>query len=276
MIYIVTALHCEAKPLIDHFDLKKDADSPKFDLFQNDRIALIVSGIGKIRSAVATTFLLTGTNSSDVSAILNIGVCGSVAQSRKIGDLLYINKITDHANGRQYFPEPVLQFGMQEASVETFDKPVESSNTISFDSDLVDMEASGFFQAASMFTETHRIYCFKIVSDLLELSHISKEFISGLIKGRISEVERIFTMLSDFHTPEPDLMENDDRVLITKIGSNLKLTQSQSYQLADLIRSAKVRKKYEMTKLIPFTTLEIKTKNDNKNAFNRIRQILGS
>jgi nucleoside phosphorylase len=275
VIFIVTALHCEAKPLIDHFDLKKDQVSQKFDLFQNDRIALIVSGIGKIRSAIATTYLLTNRDSSEISAVLNIGVCGS-AKDRKLGDLFNINKITDHAGGRQYFPEPVLQLGMQEASVETFDKPVESSHAINFESDLVDMEASGFFQAASMFTETHRIYCFKIVSDLLELSHISKDFISGLIKERIPEVERIFTMLSDFHAPVPDLIGNDDRVLITKIGSNLKLTQSQSHQLADLIRSAKVRKKYEVTKLIPFTTLEIKTKNDNKNAFNRIRQILGS
>lgn len=276
MIYIVTALHCEAKPLIDHFSLKKNADSQKFDLFQSDRIALIVSGIGKIRSAVATAFLLTARNSSDVSAILNIGICGSFAQNRKIGELLYINKITDHAGGRQYFPEPVLQLGLQEALLETYDKPVENANTVSRDSDLIDMEASGFFQSAAMFVESHQIYCFKIVSDHLELSNLSKDFISGLIKDRISEIDRIVSQVSLFHAPEPDLLGKEDMELITKIGFNLKLTQSQHHQLSDLIRSAKVRKKYEAAKIIPFTTVEIKTKNENKNAFNRIRQILGS
>lgn len=272
----MTALHCEAKPLIDRFELKKDPDSHKFDLFENDTMILIVSGIGKIRSAVASTYLLSKRNSTDVSVILNLGICGAFGKEHKIGELHYINKITDHAGGRQYFPDPILRLGLREASLETFDNPVEKTNGLRVESDLADMEASGFFQAASMFVETHQIYCLKIVSDFLELSNISKDFISSLIRDRMGDLERILTACKSFHTPDPDLLTNMDLELISKISVNLKLTRSQHHQLIERIRSAKVRKNYRPEKLSPFSSEEIKTKNDNKNAFNRIRQILDS
>ena len=276
MIYIVTALHCEAKPLIDHFDLKKDPVSKKFDVFTNDRIALIVGGIGKIRSAIATTFLLTSRDVSNISVVLNIGICGSVREDRKIGELLYIHSITDRAAGRHYYPETIIDFGLNEGTLETFDIPVEKSKLPMVAFDLVDMEASGFFQAASLFVEIHRICCFKIVSDFLELSHISKDFISALVTDKIPDIERVFSMLSRFHDPDSDWLQTDETELIQKIGTKLRLTQVQRDQLANMYRSAKVRKKGIKEELIPFTAIEIKTKNENKDAFNRIRRILSS
>jgi spore photoproduct lyase len=72
MIYIVTALAGEAIPLINAFKLKKDLSFTKFDLFKNDEIRLIVSGIGKIRSSIATTYLLVKNSPSSDDRILNV------------------------------------------------------------------------------------------------------------------------------------------------------------------------------------------------------------
>ena len=41
MLYVVTALYCEAKPWIQTFSLKKNVTSQRFQLFQNDNICTI-------------------------------------------------------------------------------------------------------------------------------------------------------------------------------------------------------------------------------------------
>ena len=45
MIFIVTALYHEAKPIIDFFELKKKQTANKFQIFQDENIVLIISGV---------------------------------------------------------------------------------------------------------------------------------------------------------------------------------------------------------------------------------------
>jgi adenosylhomocysteine nucleosidase len=271
LIDIVTALHCEAKPLITKFNLKKDTASTKFDLFRSSDVSLIVSGMGKIRSAAATTFLLhTG---GVPEAVVNIGICGSANAHWKLGSLFVINKVTDHASGREFYPDLVYKFGLEESAVETFDKPVVMENISGMDLGLVDMEASGFFQSASLFLESHRIVCLKIISDFLELSNISKDFISGLIGKNVPSIEKVLSVLKRAYRPAPALSHAEQEWL-GKIRKQLRLTETQHHQLVDWAKSYKVRNHAGLDVLETFLTLEIKTKNDNKLAFSRIRQIL--
>ena len=53
------ALHCEAKPIIDYYRLKKDPAENAFDVYQDERIACVVSGIGGINMAAATAWMLS-------------------------------------------------------------------------------------------------------------------------------------------------------------------------------------------------------------------------
>jgi adenosylhomocysteine nucleosidase len=114
LINIVTALHSEAQPLIQHFGLKKDPRFTLLEFFQNDHVALVVSGIGKVRSAIATTLLL---NQNAGGIAVNFGVCGSPEKKNNIGDLFLVNKITDHASGREYFPDVIYKHEFQESSL---------------------------------------------------------------------------------------------------------------------------------------------------------------
>ncbi|MBL7995862.1 hypothetical protein JNM05_10880 [bacterium] len=274
MIFVVAALHCEAKPIIDKFKLKKKSVYSKLELFENDEIRLIVSGIGKIRSAIATTLLLSQSKLSSDSVVVNIGCCGSARDDMMIGELVFINKITDKANGRDYFPDPILRHGLKEAAMVTHDVPVEKNKIDQPEGDLVDMEASGFFQAASMFVDHHRIYCFKIVSDFLELSTLSKEFISGLIEKKMEAIDHIFSMFPGLHEKETEVFQAQEIELLRRVGGILKLTQSQKHQFVELVRSAKVRNRNVMEKLSECSAWEIKSKSENKDAFERIRKIL--
>ncbi len=272
LIDIVTALHCEAKPLISLFDLKKDPSSTQFDLFRNAEITLIVSGMGKIRSAVATTCVLN--NRSEHAAVINFGICGSANAQRKIGDVCVINKVTDHASGREFFPDPIRKIEFPESSLVTFDRPVVTENISGMNLDLVDMEASGFFQAAAMFLGPHRIVCLKIISDFLELSHISKEFISGLVEKNLPYIEKCIRHLQEV-SPLPALIFSESEVeLLASIRTRLRLTETQFRQLQDWSKSYKVRNQSELAVLRTFLTIDIQTKSDNKHAFDRIRQIL--
>ena len=59
MVLIATALMIEATPIIEHFNLKKDISIHAYPVYRNSNIALIVSGTGKVKIAMAMTYLLT-------------------------------------------------------------------------------------------------------------------------------------------------------------------------------------------------------------------------
>ena len=58
MIYIFSAFYAEAKNIIDHYGLKKEKslETVRFDVFANDSIRLVITGVGEIN---AVYFLAT-------------------------------------------------------------------------------------------------------------------------------------------------------------------------------------------------------------------------
>ena len=82
------------------------------------------------------------------------------------GQAYYVNRIVDETLRREYFPDLLFRHGLPEASIQTVSalirSPEEGGKT-----DLVDMEASGFFEAASRFLSPNRVALIKIVSDHL-------------------------------------------------------------------------------------------------------------
>ena len=57
MIYIFSAFYAEAKNIIDHYDLKKEKslETVRFDVFANDDIRLVITGVGEINAAAAVS-----------------------------------------------------------------------------------------------------------------------------------------------------------------------------------------------------------------------------
>jgi len=148
MRYIVTALQSEANPIIEFLNLEKD-DDKKFPIFSNQDTTLIISGIGKLQSAIALTYL------NPSKQIINIGICGS--SSHKIGTLHTIKKIIDKSS------QKVVHISDRGETITCVDTPQNNPNE--FKNTLVDMESFGFYIAAKKFTKSENIEIYKIVSD---------------------------------------------------------------------------------------------------------------
>ena len=187
MICFVTALIIEARPLIERFNLKRDNQFKEFELFKGDNIALIVSGVGKTKSADATAALATYLEDPSELTFVNFGTAGSKALP--VGSLHICNKIYDNNSERTWHLKLPPEHGLNEVSLETHDKAVSSENDKASDAQLVDMEASGFYEAASRFVPANHINVLKIVSDRLSDKAFSKKFVIDLISNQLSSIE---------------------------------------------------------------------------------------
>lgn len=159
MLIWVCALHCEAKPVIDYYRLKKFHDEHSFDLYLGEKTACIVSGIGKIASAAATAWAAAKFSELAPLAWINLGIAG--AASRPIGSILLVNQIIDPDSGRKYFPVIIGDSPLERAGCLSLNQPGHDYH----ETQLFDMEASGFFDSAVRFSSAELIRCIKIVSD---------------------------------------------------------------------------------------------------------------
>lgn len=271
-IGIVTALHAEASPLIDYFNLKKDIAFKKFEIFSNNRISVIVSGIGKIKSAVATTYFL---GQVDPVCVINFGICGTPKPDYKIGDLVVVNKITDVSGRREFFPDMIVKHHLREAHVTTFDTPVTMDMAVELNLDLVDMEASGFFQSASVFLPPDKIAVLKIVSDYLELEHVTREFVTELVQTKLSEIDNFIQHFSTVQFKNGGVFTEEENFLLGELSGRLRLTTAQNHLLREWATAYKITSKKEIAFLNEFLHAKIQNKNERLLVFKRVRAKLG-
>jgi len=206
MINIVAALPVEAKPIIQHFRLQKIQGNHSFTIFSNGDVELIVSGVGAIAAATATGYLAARRGHQQVVAWLNIGIVGSL--SRSVGDAVLAHSVTDVTNGQRYYPSLIFAPMCDTASVVTVPKP-----ETSYDGESVfDMEASGFYAAATRFNSNELIHCLKVVSDNQHnsVSNISEPLVKALITEQMEKIDQLV---------------NEMRALIEKLGENAQATE---------------------------------------------------
>ena len=210
MLYIITAIRWEALPLIRRLHLKKDASAHPFPVYRNDDTCLIISGTGKMRAAIATTFLLS-TYGADHATVLNIGVCGAIptesaSATDKDTQLYQAGKITDADTGRDYFPDlslslpprPLLCTGAPVDAEVLLSMSVQDPNT------LIDMESAGVIAAASVFVDAHRIVVLKIISDFCEPNSVSASDISACMETALEELRIVLPQIQNLSVSEDD------------------------------------------------------------------------
>lgn len=174
MLLIIAALQKEATPLISRFRLKKDMNIFEFPVYLGQDAVLVVSGVGKLRAAIAATFLLSGNYCPAHEALLcNIGFCGSTNDKYPPGTLCAAHKVTDADTKRDYYPDyPIsVDMGIPVSGLLCVPRIVRSVSEPLLapfpDAELIDMESSGIMEAGGRFLKTHQILLLKIVSDVL-------------------------------------------------------------------------------------------------------------
>ncbi len=237
MVGIVCAYLKEAKPLIEYFGLKKRND--KFLIYENEKISLIISGQGKLNSAVATTFLLS---TREISHIINFGIAGS--SEYKIGEIFLVNKINDNL-----FPDILISHPFRESEIICFDEVVTGGNY-----KLVDMESEGFFKAAVKFLKSHQIHLIKVVSDNLVCFRPSDEFMKNLISSHLENIKKYINLLKE--------NKKIDLSIAEEIAKKYHLSFSQKEQLKNRIM-------YYLLNNIKLPKIDFE-KTNRKNDFRRI------
>lgn len=183
MLVWVAALHCEAKPIIDYYRLKKSSSHHTFDVYHRENILCIISGIGKISVAAASAWI-AGLNRFEPSiAWINVGTAGSA--NHQTGTLLWISKISEDESKRHYYPVPLLNSGLEFAHCQTLNHP----STDYHAHQIYDMEASAYFDTATRFSSAELVHCVKVISDNpAQQTGRDKAQISELIHGNIAQI----------------------------------------------------------------------------------------
>ncbi|WP_338969533.1 spore photoproduct lyase [Fusobacterium nucleatum] len=272
MLYIVTALYIEAKPLISLFNLKKDNIYTKFQVFSNENIKLIISGTGKIKSATALTYLISNKDIKENEYIINIGFIASLNNNSQLGDIVYISKIQNAYSDTTFYPEIIYKHNFLEGSLTTFDKIID--NKIE-NIEYIDMEAYGFFQTASIFFKKDKIIVLKIISDILK-ENVKDRILFDFEDDNLfnESYKKIYDFLLKFvniPTDSRNNFNNNEQDLIKKVLENLKLSDTMTYELFNILKYLKIKygnidilKKYE--------NIEINSKVQGKKIFEEIKE----
>ncbi len=236
LIHIVVAMPSEARPIVRHLSLQRLSSAEPFDAYYGKDVYLIVSGIGKMRSAIATTVLASRFPSSD-PVFVNVGLGGAVGLQTEIGALWMANQVIDAATRREYYPDRLTRTDVRESTVVTHDRAVTEIPAFPDWAHMVEMEASGFMEAASRFTTAHSVAVLKIVSDFLDTENITRERVETLIDSRVHDIAAVIHTLRDVPMLHADRFNDVHAALVDDLAHRLRLTQSQRDQLQRLARS---------------------------------------
>ena len=162
---IVIALFPEAKSLIKLYKLNEYNSAEKiFKIYcnKNSNIWLVISGIGNVNCASATTYLYLKSPIINKNIWINFGMGGS--NSLKIGEIYNIKKVTYKTRDKleSFYTSAIINSGlpiMNIFSVDSIEKKFKIKNTI------YEMEAYGFMKTVERFCERELICIIKIISD---------------------------------------------------------------------------------------------------------------
>ena len=180
MIYIFTALYCEAHIFIKHFNLIKDQESTWYQLFFNEAagIRLAITGVGEIATAAVIGSVCSLYKPTQNDLLLNVGIC---AHTTKNDGIFLGNKIMEKATGRTFYPDMLYYHNFAEGTIVTGMQPYHSNDDIAqmpedtLAETFYDMEAAAVYQTGIHFFGPHQMIFLKIVSDRGVVEDVSKE-----------------------------------------------------------------------------------------------------
>lgn len=228
MIYIFTALHCEAHAIIQKFGLKRNSQITRFQIFTNEEneIILTITGTGSVSAAAAAGCICTMYGAGRKDFLINIGTCAGFLP----GEIYLCNKITEQSTGRTFYPDILYRHDFMEKCIISVAKPINNKNTdvvtqIRPDNDkLYDMEASSLYQAGTYFFAPHHMSFLKIVSDSGNADKVTSEQISSLMEKNIEKIAEYINNLIYIEKAEnqrENIMNGEDALFLEKLCEDM-------------------------------------------------------
>lgn len=234
MIFILCALQCEAKPIIEFFNLSNYRSDSPFKIYTNKNIWLIISGVGMLNAISAVSYLYVKAGEPKYHAWINIGIAGS--KTLPLGTFSLIHKVTEETSNKSFYPMFIFDAKsyLQNSLITKL-----SPNFNYHPSSLYDMEAYGFYFSASKYTNMEFIHCLKIISDNEEFHSLilEKEKVENLIKNNIYNIENIINEI------KKTLSKYEQTYALPKefmmLEKKYHFTETQKYKLLRLIQKWK-------------------------------------
>ena len=196
MIYLFTAMYCEAHPLIQQYQLKKETAQTHFQVFSNESnyMRLVITGTGMIAAAVAVSSVCTKYPPGGYDFLVNIGICAGTSKKK---DLFLCNKITEQTTGKTFYPDILYQHPFCEAQVITGAKPFQKEDMKkSKETCLYDMEASAIYQSGSYFFGPHQMFFLKTISDHGDFENVTPNQIQCQIAAHMDSMIEFYNQLN--------------------------------------------------------------------------------
>jgi adenosylhomocysteine nucleosidase len=231
MIYIITALDAEARPLVENYRLKRDRSLP-YTLYRNEEVVLLVCGVGKANAMMGVSALLGWRIPDAEDILINIGICGAPLDY-PIGEALLIHQIFD--GDRHYYPDILYPHTLRETSMKCVDAPQSTLSDYP-----IDMESSAIFQSAERFFKLHQMAYLKIVSDHCTPESVTKEGAMALLHSHLKTLDSLISNLQAIQN-YPLLFSSEERDAIDTFKGHF--TKSQSDALEDALNYFRLKNK---------------------------------
>lgn len=225
-VFIFTALPCEARPLIDHWKLKRLISSV-FPIYLGDRHIVVVTGIGNVAMAGAIGYTFAMFSNIRNPLIVNIGIAGH--RDKSLGGLCLAHKIINEATGKTFYPQFPFKVSCETEAVVTLAK---ARNDYA-DSALYDMESAGFFEMACKFSSIEVIHSIKIVSDncVSAVTDINEKLVTTWIGKQLSTIEGVISEIEKSRI----IFASGEDVLFEQIKASHHFTASNAVKLKKLL-----------------------------------------
>lgn len=279
MQLIVTALGIEARIWIERFCMRFVSQKGRVRLYRGQEHALVITGTGKVASAVGTAWALS--QLEGIRQAINIGLCGSSSRRLDLGQVCAVSRVIDAAFLRETVLDHITYHALPLKPLVTCDKPQLQGRLdaflMNYGTILVDMEMAGFLHAAQMFLPSHGISGVKIVSDHLQ-GPLTKEDTVSFMENAVEACESFLSSMRPLTDLEDTWIQEDDLSILKNISDCLHLTKTQTHQLKEwscyhLLREAS-KNLCDLKCLIPFTKVKAATKQERNRHLEAIKHAL--
>jgi nucleoside phosphorylase len=269
-VIIVTALPCEAAPLIEARRLKPVRGKPLFERFQvsasDEGTFVAVTGIGKLKSAAATAALYATLAVECEPLLVNIGIAGAAPDSCALGTPFIINKVRDVATNTRFYPDILVRHSLSEAALETHDAPL---STPPSPATLVDMEGAGFMQAATLVAAPSEIALVKVVSDHCDGKRLTPRDATSLISAHTDTILKLVDTLRTEITPSITLSQSE-RDVLDEAAEHAHFSHHQRLELARAALHRKARGEHFIDEVQALLKATISSKSERATSYHQI------
>ena len=195
--FIISALHAEAEPIINHYNLERDPNY-NYPVFNKDSLTMICTGVGRenVRRVMFDYYskILEWRNFQ----FINVGIAGGKIGKCKIGQCFVVDQVFDDRLDKVYKLNNVFDSQISSNHITTVTNPViDGGDNHNW---LVDMEAHEICSVTDDFYYLKNLFIIKIVSDYMDIGEKKYNYncVKDLVEDNLLQIDKFLNGLQKY------------------------------------------------------------------------------